>query len=249
MSVFYPANIFGIPVQKNYVLTVRAVEYLLGFPVPSLNLPAKSVNTGPGFNIANALSADLPAVFPQEVKNVLKESAPILGRIGTNLKINFNVQSFDPLITNFMDVTWQYNNPANAADAARGPQIYDNHLYYSFGGVADPNENAYLTHVCNLDRVAQAGRNRNVPLYFGEWALSTNFGASDAFLKKWADAQKRAYSADAGWIFWNFKIEISNQAGDTARQWSYVEGVRRGYLTRDPSKLNDPNVCAPYIRR
>jgi hypothetical protein len=31
-----------------------------------------------------------------------------------------------------MDINWQYNNPANPADAAIGPQIYDNHLYYSW---------------------------------------------------------------------------------------------------------------------
>ena len=34
----------------------------------------------------------------------------------------------------FMDVNWQWNNPdANPADAAIGPMVYDNHLYYSFG--------------------------------------------------------------------------------------------------------------------
>lgn len=32
----------------------------------------------------------------------------------------------------FMDVNWQYNNPANPADAAIGPQGYDNHLYYRY---------------------------------------------------------------------------------------------------------------------
>ena len=32
-----------------------------------------------------------------------------------------------------MDVTWQYNNPANPADAAIGAMSYDNHLYYNFG--------------------------------------------------------------------------------------------------------------------
>ena len=32
----------------------------------------------------------------------------------------------------FMDMNWQYNNPANPADAAMGPQVYDNHLYYSY---------------------------------------------------------------------------------------------------------------------
>lgn len=29
-----------------------------------------------------------------------------------------------------MDINWQFNNPANPADAAIGPQGYDNHLYY-----------------------------------------------------------------------------------------------------------------------
>lgn len=32
-----------------------------------------------------------------------------------------------------MDINWQNNNPPNPADAAIGPQGYDNHLYYSFG--------------------------------------------------------------------------------------------------------------------
>ena len=25
-----------------------------------------------------------------------------------------------------------------------------------------------------------------------------------------------------------------------------MEGLKLGYLTMDPSKVNDPNVCAPY---
>jgi hypothetical protein len=30
----------------------------------------------------------------------------------------------------FMDINWQWGNPSNPADAAIGPQVYDNHLYY-----------------------------------------------------------------------------------------------------------------------
>ena len=33
----------------------------------------------------------------------------------------------------FMDMNWQWGNRSNPADAADGPQTYDNHLYYSFG--------------------------------------------------------------------------------------------------------------------
>ena len=32
-----------------------------------------------------------------------------------------------------MDVSWQWGNRSNPADAQDGPQTYDNHLYYSFG--------------------------------------------------------------------------------------------------------------------
>ena len=32
----------------------------------------------------------------------------------------------------FMDVSFQYNNPSNPADAAIGHQAYDTHLYYSY---------------------------------------------------------------------------------------------------------------------
>lgn len=85
--------------------------------------------------------------------------------------------------------------------------------------MADPNEEAYLTHICNLKRVETDSALGNSPLWFGEWALSTQFPASDDFLRKWADAQKMAYSKDAGWIFWNFKIEKSELEGDFARQW------------------------------
>jgi hypothetical protein len=35
-----------------------------------------------------------------------------------------------------MDILWQYNNPANPAAAAMGPQAYDHHLYYRFAHVS-----------------------------------------------------------------------------------------------------------------
>ncbi|KDN33673.1 hypothetical protein RSAG8_13236, partial [Rhizoctonia solani AG-8 WAC10335] len=37
------------------------------------------------------------------------------------------------LMTSFQNRDWQYNNPPNPADAAIGPQLYDAHLYFSFG--------------------------------------------------------------------------------------------------------------------
>ena len=84
--------------------------------------------------------------------------------------------------------------------------------------MTDPNEEAYMKHICNLDRVQNAVNNRNVPLWFGgllstldgcemklnniisEWSLATQFPATDAFLRNWADAQKRAYNESWGWF-------------------------------------------------
>jgi len=32
-----------------------------------------------------------------------------------------------------MDMSWQYGDHPNPADAKDGPQTYDGHLYYGFG--------------------------------------------------------------------------------------------------------------------
>ena len=37
-------------------------------------------------------------------------------------------------------------------------------------------------------------------MWYGEWALSTNFNATDDFMYKWADAQKLKYSESSGWL-------------------------------------------------
>ncbi|KAJ7132293.1 glycoside hydrolase family 5 protein [Mycena epipterygia] len=231
--------------QQNFVKVVRATEFLLGVPAPgfgAIPAPANGNFTAmlPNVNVADA---GLSAIFTAEVKSVLQDTVPILLELGI---IGLSRRK-DQLITNFMDINWQFNSPPNPSAAAIGPQGYDNHLYYVFGGVADPNPEAYLTSICNLQRVQADAALGNSPLWFGEWGLPTQFNATDDFLHQWADAQKLAYSKGAGWIFWNFKVEISELAGDLAREWSYLEGVKRGYLTKDPSKVNDPNVCAPYV--
>ncbi|KAI0343318.1 glycoside hydrolase family 5 protein [Trametopsis cervina] len=242
--------------QKNFVKTIRAVELLLGIPVPGEQLSFKVSTTNFTAALTGAATTSSGGIFTDEIKSVLRDAAPILAQVGFQLAIptifNFQLSSApvhnqrSPLVANFMDINWQYNSPANPASATIGPQGYDNHLYYSFGGVADANEDAYLTSICNLQRVEADAALGNSPLWFGEWGLPTQFTATDAFLFKWADAQKLAYSKGAGWVFWNFKTEISEQAGDLARQWSYLEGVKRGYLTKDPSKYNDPHVCDSY---
>ncbi|KAJ7780285.1 glycoside hydrolase family 5 protein [Mycena maculata] len=226
--------------QKDFVRVVRATEFLLGVPTPGFGAMPAPAN---GNFTAMLPNVNETAIFTAEVRSVLEDTVPILLELG----ISGLSRRKEQLITNFMDVNWQNTNPPNPADAAIGPQGYDNHLYYSFGGVADPNPNAYLTSICNLNRIQADAALGDSPLWFGEWGLPTQFNATDAFLFQWADAQKLAYSQGAGWLFWNFKVEMSALAGNLSRQWSYLEGVRLGYLTKDPSEVNDPNVCAPYV--
>ncbi|KAJ7708852.1 glycoside hydrolase family 5 protein [Mycena rosella] len=226
--------------QKDFVRVVRATEFLLGVPTPGFGaIPAPA----DGNFTAMLPNVKPSALFTAEVRSVLEDTVPILLGLGI-LGLS---RRKDQLTTNFMDINWQFDNPPNPSDAQIGPQGYDNHLYYSFGGVADANPDAYLTSICNLNRVQADAALGNSPLWFGEWGLPTQFNATDDFLFKWADAQKLAYSQGAGWIFWNFKIEISDLAGSLARQWSYEEGLRLGFLTKDPSQVHDENVCAPYI--
>ncbi|KAF9234095.1 glycoside hydrolase family 5 protein [Melanogaster broomeanus] len=240
--------------QMDFVQTVRAVELVLGIPIANMSLGLSE--SLPTSNFTAALGvASTASVLSPEVQSALNQSIPILIEIASQYGLQGPLTSSpyqssgSALVTNFMDVNWQYDNPSNPADAAIGPQGYDNHLYYSFGGVADPTEDAYLTSVCNLQRIQADAAVGDSPLWFGEWGLPTQFNATDAFLYQWADAQKFAYSQGAGWIFWNFKTEISNLTNGNAlaRQWSYLEGLELGFLTQDPSALNNPNVCVPYM--
>ncbi|KAH8827186.1 glycoside hydrolase [Flagelloscypha sp. PMI_526] len=245
----------GLPqFQKDFVKTVRAVEAGLGifvdgspFKKADISLTASvEVNTTAAF-ASVAASADVTGT---NIAKVLLDAIPIVTKLAIELKLPINIfkgTNREPITTMQMDVSWQWGDSrGNPADAALGPQVYDNHLYYAFGGVADPNEEAYLHHICNLDRVPNDAALGNSPLLCGEWALPTQFANTDEFLRKWADAQKMAYVKGAGWVFWNFKIEKSELRGDYAREWAYYDGVERGYLTVDPAAYNDPDVCVPY---
>lgn len=136
---------------------MRAVECMLGIPVPGYNPFIPSPNS----NFTSAMVQAASEITISEVQQAVFQAIPILLQIAIELKIDailnpaafwagsatraksalliskcasFNLQCFelDVYRNSFMDINWQYNNPANPADAAIGPQIYDNHLYYSW---------------------------------------------------------------------------------------------------------------------
>ncbi|KAI9446884.1 family 5 hypothetical beta glucosidase from glycoside dehydrogenase [Russula earlei] len=232
--------------EKDFVRTVRAMECLIGVNVPGCSLGGTPDATNLSKRLREAAKTNPSGWFTSTVVKALEKSLPMLKFIEHELNwvVNFNAGGQRPLITtNFMDIIWQFNGPTNPAAAAIGPQAYDHHLIYSIAGVALPNPTSYLQDVCNREDVQQLESFGNTPFWYGEWTLSTQFSATDDFLKKWADAQKLKYSESAGWIFLNFKLEAGSPF---ARQWSYFEGVKLGFFTKDPTQFNDPNVCVPY---
>ncbi|KAK0207375.1 glycoside hydrolase family 5 protein [Armillaria fumosa] len=236
--------------QKNFVQVVRTVEHTLGIDVP-WSVSNTTVMERANFTAALENVASSSPLIDSEVRSALLDAVPILVELSLDLALDDMANSFsshytrEPLYTSFMDINWQYNNRSNPRDAQIGPQFYDDHLYYEFGSA---DEQVHMDSICNLPFLEDDAAFGNSPVIFGEWSLITQFNATDIFLYKWADAQKLAFTKGAGWIFWNFKVEISTQASDLARQWSYLEGVKRGYFTRDPSKLNDTHVCDSYIQ-
>lgn len=54
--------------------------------------------------------------------------------------------------------------------------------------------------ICNTQLVRSDAARGESPMWYGEWSLATNFNATDAFLKRWGDAQKLTYSKSRGWI-------------------------------------------------
>ena len=85
-------------VQQNFVKVVRAVELILGIPVPGAQLNAK-ISTA---NFTSAISSvtnstGLSSIFNDEVKSALQDAVPILVGVGIELAIpaifNFNLAS------------------------------------------------------------------------------------------------------------------------------------------------------------
>ncbi|KDQ06470.1 glycoside hydrolase family 5 protein [Botryobasidium botryosum FD-172 SS1] len=238
--------------EKSFVLGVRAIEYLLGIQCDDTFVP-------------NIVSDSI--AFP-----ALLQAFPIIERLSKKYDIGpfsgFNYKDFKGglfehlcrgkkkcLSTMFMNKDWQYNSPANPADVAHGPQVYDNHLYFNFGGVA-PNatEESYMETLCNTAYLRNARNESNTPIVTGEWSLAVAFNTTNHFLKKWGDAQKLAYGSNgaSGWMFWSWKIAPEAQTypiPNTAIQWTYKDALAAGLFTQDPNDVFDRHVCDPYVNK
>jgi len=203
-------------------------EWRTVFAIEAINEPPQNVGSDPTPNYGTYMTQFTNAVRQAET----------------------DVGATSPLSLVFMDYNWQYGGTHdNPADSAQGNAFYDNHLYYSFGGVASAaTQDAYMQSICNIgqSRVSQDASSNNSPLVFGEWWLATEDGVNpdDAFYKNWSDAQRLAYSSlggGAGWIFWAWKFEGTDSTQD------YQDAHAAGYFPDNASDFFNANVCAQYV--
>jgi glucan endo-1,6-beta-glucosidase len=76
-----------LSVQVNFVKTIRAVELLLGIPVPGETLSFKLSTTNFTSALTDAASSSDSGIFTDEIKSVLRDAAPILAQVGFELAI------------------------------------------------------------------------------------------------------------------------------------------------------------------
>ena len=58
------------------------------------------------------------------------------------------------------------------------------------------------------------------------------------FLGRFWEAQVNAYETRDGWIQWTWKTEEG-----TGEEWSYKAGLEHGWIPRDPTQRQYPDVC------
>jgi glucan 1,3-beta-glucosidase len=78
-----------------------------------------------------------------------------------------------------------------------------------------------------------------------------------AFLRKYWEVQVEVGEAVSGWIFWAWKVGIlvfpllvakfltyiSQKQTEEAAEWSYSKGLDMGWIPRDPTNRQYPNIC------
>ncbi|KZO99801.1 glycoside hydrolase family 5 protein [Calocera viscosa TUFC12733] len=237
--------------QTDFVVAVRAVEIALGIVCDTSVLTNTTLWQDP--IVTQGLEAAVPIII--ELTLELGLELPLLESFLPpfnfgGLSSLLNGRAAECLATNFMNRDWQYSNDpsdpvANPADAAKGPQVYDNHLYFCYGGVApEATADSYLETICTIQRTQQSAAIGDAPMFYGEWSLCTNFDSNNTFLQQWSDSQKLIYGQSAGWIFWSLKM--ANDSTSAPIQWSYIDAVAAGVMTEDPAAFFNPDICAPY---
>ncbi|KAA1106639.1 hypothetical protein PGT21_036756 [Puccinia graminis f. sp. tritici] len=168
-----------------------------------------------------------------------------------HLKCSRSLTPRSCLATMAMPKRWQWKGEANSmANHTLGPAAYDDHLYYAYGGVAEPNIKSYVSTMCTQQDLQTAKKNGEEPYGHGEFSLAVNFNATHDDLRAWGDAQRFKYNQDHYWTFWTFRLGQvlePNLTQSYTETWSYFGAVDAGVWPRDPSQYFNPSICTPFL--
>ena len=99
----------------------------------------------------------------------------------------------------------------------------------------------------DLNRIERVTETQNIPLWFGEWSISTNFDATDEFMKQWGDAQKLQYSKSTGWIVSLLRPTRNAQVVDYRSSSSSGASKLRIPRLLVTCGSNGMGVCRPFV--
>ncbi|KAH9467363.1 hypothetical protein MJO28_000035 [Puccinia striiformis f. sp. tritici] len=213
----------------------------LSNPSPVATAPA---STQTGNTHAIPRSKIHPAITSQ--KDILRRRSPVSD--GQNSQSKHK----SCLVTVAMPKRWQWKGASNSmANHTLGPAAYDDHMYFAYGGVADPNLKSYLSTMCNQQHYQDARKIGETPYGHGEFSLANNFNATHDQLRQWGDAQRYIFNQEQFWTFWSFrlgKVMEPKLSQMMIESWSYLGAVEAGIWPKDPTDFYNPSICKPYLK-
>ncbi|OAV90458.1 hypothetical protein, variant [Puccinia triticina 1-1 BBBD Race 1] len=177
--------------------------------------------------------------------------SPRINPTNSHQKCSISRVSRACLATMAMPKRWQWKGNGNSmVNHTLGPAAYDDHLYFAYGGVAEPNIKSYISTMCTIPHYQAAKKLGEEPYGHGEFSIAVNFNATHDDLRAWGDAQRFMYNQEHYWTFWTFRLGQvlePNLTQSYTETWSYLGAVEAGVWPRDPSQYYNPSICAPFI--
>ncbi|PLW22456.1 hypothetical protein PCANC_08376 [Puccinia coronata f. sp. avenae] len=237
---------------SDFVTITRMIEYAIGVKCEadlgqSIQRLSKSVNG------KAALRAAIPLIeiYARKANVVVDPLILETLRSPATTRHKIPTSSRSCLATMAMPKRWQLGPDAySMANYTLGPAVYDDHMYYAFGGEADPDIKSYLARICNQQHYQEAKKIGEKVYGHGEFSIAVNFNATHEDLRAWGDAQRFMYNKERFWTFWSFRLGQGMEPNLNRTQietWSYLGAVEAGVWPKDPTQYYNPSICAPYL--
>ncbi|EFP90857.2 hypothetical protein PGTUg99_005824 [Puccinia graminis f. sp. tritici] len=222
---------------------------ILGVLKTSLSNPSPVITAAAPVNTGSIRATSRSKIYPapKSTKDILKRH-----ELPRREDIKSQAKRSSCLATMAMPKRWQWKGEGNSmANHTLGPAAYDDHMYFAYGGVADPNLKSYLTTMCNQQHFQEAKKLGESPYGHGEFSLANNFNATHDQLRQWGDAQRYVFNQEHFWTFWSFrlgKVMEPNLTQMMIDSWSYLGAVEAGIWPKDPAEYYNPSICEPYLK-